>query len=152
MAKKAKIVEKPEPVKRAKYNEPIIDDGLPLAWRFGHVDSGGPFAWNFDVAQYHDVVHKLFEFESKNWSEITASGSHPIEIGRLCKKARERLTEIEKDDLDELLSLRLTGTNRVWCVRTGHIVRPLWWDADHKVYPVAKDRGDREKANRRKTR
>lgn len=151
MAKNAKIAEKPEPVKRAQFNEPVMDDGHPLAWRFSHVDLGGPFPWCIECREeYHSVVHTLFEFESKNWNEITSGVSHLIPTEQLCKEARDRLVEIQKDDFDNLLSLRVTATSRVWCVKIGHIVRPLWWDAEHQVYPVAKDRGDRAKARRRK--
>lgn len=92
---------------------------------------------------------KLSEFEDKNWNEITQGGSHPIPIEKLCEDARKRLVEIEKDDLDELLSLRLTGPNRVWCVKNGHLVRPLWWDEKHEVYLVEKDKADRRKRKRR---
>ena len=151
MAKRAKFGAKPNPVKRAVVREHVYEDGHPLAWRFSHVDKGGPFAWQIEPHEkFHEVLHKLVEFEEKNWNEIMAGGSHPIAVGGLCKEARDRLVEIEKDDFDELLSLRLSGDNRVWCVKFGHIVRPLWWDADHQVYPVPKDRGDRKKANRRK--
>lgn len=148
--KVAKFGADPHPKKKAVVGEHVFDDGHPLAWRFGRPDRGGPFAWNMAAGEkFHEVMHKLFEFEDKNWNEITAGGSHPIPVERLCAEARARLVEIQRDDLDELLSLRLTGPNRVWCVRNGHILRPLWWDENHKVYPTEKDRGDREKRRRR---
>lgn len=141
---------KPDPKKKPVIIEHRFDDGHPLAWRFGQADKGGPFAWSIAPHEkFHEVVHKLFEFEAMNWNDITAQGSHPIATDKLCDDARARLVEIEKDDLDDLLSLRLTGTNRVWCVRTGHILRPLWWDENHKVYPVEKDKADRAKRKRR---
>lgn len=139
--------------KRVVIQEHHLDDGHPLAWRFGRPDRDGPFAWQITCKdKYHEVMQKLFEFEDKNWNEITAGGSHPIPTGSLCDAAKNRLIEIQRDDLDELLSLRLTGTNRVWCIKTGHILRPLWWDENHEVYPVEKDRGDRQKRQRRNAR
>lgn len=149
--KTAKFGARASDKKRVVIPEHKFDDGHPLAWRFGRPDRGGPFAWNIaDGEKFREIMHKLFEFEDKNWNEIMAGGSHPIPVERLCDAARARLVEIERDDLDELLSLRLTGANRVWCIKNGHILRPLWWDEHHQVVPVPKDRGDRKKERRRK--
>ena len=149
--KKAKFGAKAAPKKKPVLGEHHFEDGHPLAWRFGQADTGGPFAWDITPdGKFREVMLKLCEFESKNWSDITKGGSHSIPTAKLCDDARKRLVEIERDDLDELLSLRLSGPNRVWCVRSGHLLRPLWWDAEHKVYPVAKDKADRKKQKRKK--
>lgn len=149
--KQAKYAVEPEPVKKAKFSEPGFDDGHPLAWRFSGSDRGGPFRWMIpDDAKFRDVIEKLYEFEGKNWNEITRGGSHTIAVSDLCDAAKKRLEEIKRDDLDELLSLRLTGPNRVWCIKDGHIMRVLWWDAEHQVYPTPIDKNDREKIRNRK--
>jgi hypothetical protein len=149
--KKAKFGADPKPEKKAHYKDPSLEDGHPLAWRFSGADRGGPFAWSIeDNAKFREVIEKLYEFEGKNWNDITAGGSHPIAVEQLCKEAKDRLLAIERDDLDELMSLRLTGPNRVWCVRDGHIMRVFWWDAEHQVYPTVVDKADREKERRRK--
>lgn len=140
-----------KPKKKPFSGDPVIDGEHPLAWRFGQTDKGGPFAWDIQPdAKFREVMHKLSEFEAKNWSDITRAGSHPIPTPKLCAEAQKRLVETEMDDLDELVSLRLTGDNRVWCAKNGHILRALWWDEKHQVCPTPKDRGDRKKANRRK--
>lgn len=147
--KEAKFGAKPAPKKTVKIAEHKFDDGHPLAWRFAQTDKGGPFPWLIEPPEkFQEVIEKLSTFEDKNWNEITRGGSHPIDTAALCNEAKERLVALEKDDLDELLSLRLAGDNRVWCVKNGHILRPLWWDADHKVYPVLKDKADRKKKRR----
>lgn len=148
--KVAKFGAAPQPKKKAIVREHVFDDGHPLAWRFGQCDSKGPFAWDVQPHEkFREVLHKLFEFEDKTWAEILAGGSHQIPVPKICKEARDRLQDIERDDLDTLISLRLTGANRVWCIKNGHIMRPLWWDEHHKVYPTEKDRGDRKKRKRR---
>ncbi|AWW74573.1 hypothetical protein CD351_09060 [Erythrobacter sp. KY5] len=148
--KKAKFGAHPAPVKSPVIREHHFEDGHPLAWRFGQTDKAGPFAWDIQPDQkFREVMLKLCEFESKNWNEITAGGSHPIATEKLCDEAKSRLVEIERDDLDELLSLRLAGKNRVWCIKSGHLLRPLWWDEEHQVYPVEKDKADRKKRRRR---
>ena len=85
-----------------------------------------------------------------NDAQLRDTGSHPIPIAQLDKLARDRLSEIEQDDLDELFSLRLTGEKRIWCIRNEMVMRVLWWDPSHQVYPVAKDKDDRRKARRKR--
>ena len=80
-------------------------------------------------------MEKLQEFEKKNWSQIIHSGSHPIQIANIVKPARDRLEKIHKDDTDELMSFRLTGRNRVWCVQEANIMKILWWDPNHEICP-----------------
>ena len=150
--KQAKVAVQSRPEKRARLVAPPIDGG-PLGWRFSSRDREGPFGWAIgDHDKFREVIDKLAEFEGRTWSEITEAGSHIIGCSRLCDAARTRLREIELDDLDELVSLRLTGTNRVWCIQSGNIMRILWWDADHQVYPVLPDKADRAKLRRRKGR
>jgi hypothetical protein len=148
-AKHVKLGYEPQPEKKPKLQDPCID-GQPLAWRFSGADRGGPFCWAVQPAEkFQEVLEKLQEFEAKNWAEIIAGKSHPVAVKDLCKDARDRLGDIERDDVDELMSFRLTGTNRVWCVQSGHVMRVLWWDPDHQVYPLAKDKADRGKGKRK---
>ena len=149
-SKIAKHVIDPKPVKKPKNLDPMIGD-YPLAWRFSGCDRGGPFSWSgIDTDEkYREVIEKLHEFEIKTWAQLLDTGSHPIETDRLAKVARDRLFKIERDDVDELMSFSLTGPNRVWCIQSGHIMRILWWDPAHQVYPVEKDRADRRKRRNR---
>ena len=32
--------------------------------------------------------------------------------------------------------LRLTGTNRVWCIRQLHLMKVLWWVPHHEICPA----------------
>ena len=126
--KHAKVAGNPVEQKRARYQDPCIE-GHPLAWRFSGCDKGGPFGWVIPAdAKFREVIEKLHEFEGKTWPEIMATGSHAIEVHQICKAARDRLVDIQRDDLDQLMSFRLTGPNRVWCDKNGHIMRVLWWD------------------------
>lgn len=137
-AKNATFGAPPIPEKTPKFQDPCID-GLPLAWRFSGADNGGPFEWDIQPdAKFREVLEKLHEFEGKNWAEIIKTKSHPIAVTGICKEARDRLTDIKRDDVDELMSFRLTGPNRVWCIQAGNIMRALWWDPEHKICPAKK--------------
>lgn len=147
--KHAKIAAQVQPEKKPKFSDPEIQ-GSPLAWRFSATDRTGPFAWDIQPdPKFREVLEKLHEFEGKNWNDIKASGSHPIPRNEICKEAKDRLAEIERDDVDELMSFRLTGENRVWCIQSQNIMRVLWWDESHGVYPTKVDRADRQKDRRK---
>lgn len=69
---------------------------------------------------------------------VSRYGNHKMEVADLDKEARDRLVEIDLDDLDELWSLRLSGRERVWGTITRNVFSLLWWDPEHTVYPVSK--------------
>jgi len=110
--------------------------GGSLCWRFSSADIGGPFSWKqLPNEKYREVLEKLHEFETMDWQNIRQAGNHSVECGNCSKSARDRLAEIERDDLDELMSFRITGRRRVWCVLEGSLARVLWWDPNHEVCP-----------------
>jgi len=149
--KRAKIVETPEPLKRPKWrDDPQIDGSGPLSWRFSICDREGPFRWELTPDDAHSVMARLAEFETKTWAEIEATGSHRIECQSLDKPARDRLVEIGQDDLDELMSFRMNGACRVWCIADNALMRVLWWDPQHQVYPTEPDKADRRKRQKRR--
>ena len=104
------------------------------------MDREGPFGWLKCVSteKFHDILQKKGQFEGMSWDAMQKNGSHNIEAYRLEKPARDRLEEIGLDDIDHLYSLRLTGTNRIWCIQDLNLLRVIWWDPDHQVYIVPK--------------
>jgi len=83
-------------------------------------------------------MEKLHRFETMEETEIRAQGSHPVEISKLSKAAQTRLETIQHDDIDELMSFRLTGKQRVWCRMDNSVMLILWWDPEHAVCPSMK--------------
>jgi hypothetical protein len=137
LAKNKKIAKhavEPTLLKQPKSTEPEIS-GQPLAWRFSGCDSGGPFSWAglAHGEPFREVIDRLHEFERMNWEEIKRTGSHPIEIWKCEKLARDRLAEIQQDDIDQLMSFRIGAKKRVWCIQDLNIMRVLWWDPEHEV-------------------
>ena len=108
-----------------------------MVWRFSAADRGGPFAWSelSDPAEYKAVMEKLHQFETMEETAIRRGGSHPVEPPQLSKAAYDRLVEIKLDDLDELMSFRITGAGRVWCRMSNNVMLVLWWDPTHEVCP-----------------
>ncbi len=100
--------------------------------------SGCGGGWgSVDDAQLHEIRQKLAHFEAKTWNEILVKEkhrNHTVPISKLRPSARERLEAMRLDDVDEVVSLRLTGPQRVWGYRIVAVFHVLWWDPEHKVY------------------
>lgn len=136
--------------KRVNYgSNPESFDKQTPAWQFHRRDRDHA-EWGWDklsVEDFHSLVHdKLCNFESMTWADIAKdtgdkrSGNkhHNIPIGNCSKEAQRRLAELKADDVDEVFSLRLTNTLRLFGVREGRVLRFLWHDPNHTVYPIAR--------------
>lgn len=137
-------------VKRAssKFNPPTsktprTDPTLPNSmqkkpgWHVGAVDTKGPWGW--DKIQkdlfFTEILPKIKNFESMFWSEILNRNNHEVPVAQISHDAQERLIQLRLDDVESLVSLRLTGQQRIWGIRIDNILKILWWDPEHKVYP-----------------
>lgn len=65
------------------------------------------------------------------------TNSHHIPMHKLIKEAQGRATELGIYE-DELLSLRLDGTHRVFGILTDGVLDIIWFDRDHEICPVNK--------------
>jgi hypothetical protein len=115
-------------------------------WRLGMIDIEGRWGWgNIDSREAIMEIHNMLRaFETMTWAEIeqkkgkSGKYNHPMPVQNICKAARDRLKEMELDDLDVLYSLRLSGEHRVWGKRDNDAFYILWWDPSHSVCPVSK--------------
>ena len=98
-----------------------------------------PYGWHvLDAAKMEEIRQKLRNFESMTWAEILIRGekrNHRVSVNDLCKIAKNRLRDLRQDDIEELISLHLTATERVWGILENNILKILWWDPDHAVCP-----------------
>ncbi len=112
------------------------------SWRFAMLQVADPFGWHvLEKEKLFEVHSKLCEFEVLTWNEILIERrkqNHTVYKNQLCKEAQKQLEQIGQEDVDELVSLHLSGTERVWGIRDRAILRLLWWDPDHQVYPYQK--------------
>lgn len=101
-----------------------------------------PYGWHAaDQATIHKIRERLRSFETMTWGEILNEGgkrNHLIHVSDLCREAKQQLRTIGQDDLDQLLSLGLTGQERIWGILENGVVRLLWWDPEHRVCPSHK--------------
>jgi len=115
-------------------------ENKPLAWRFSNADLGGPYACkDFTHDEFQQLWERLRAFEKMNVAEMRDAGSfHPKPVVEMGREEKERLKEIQLDDIEELYSFRIYGPCRMWCIRRENILLVLWWDRGHVVCPVAK--------------
>jgi len=74
-----------------------------------------------------------------SWSELkqaaggrsSGTNNHSLPVDEFVKKAKKRLEELKLDDHDELFSLRLNNTLRLYGIRDGRVLRFVWHDPHH---------------------
>jgi hypothetical protein len=109
------------------------------AWRLRRLDNDGPWPWHpMERGDFDRVLKKIQQFESMTWSEILGADHHEISLDRLCEEAQTRLSDLKLDDSDSVLSLRVTGAERLVGIRLDGVVLLLWWDPKHEVCPSKK--------------
>lgn len=110
-------------------------------WRFHKVDWAHPFVVGFQVESEHlkSLFDSLCDLEKRTWNEILVVAkkqNHNVRLGDLSKAAQDRLKQhFGTVDFDDLLSIRLTGKERIWGVLDRGAVTLVWWDTDHAVCP-----------------
>lgn len=127
----------PKEQPRAANNPADVNKRHPV-WRLKHADLEGPYGWkNACQADLLRIFARLRDLESMTWGEIEKGKSNGfMDASAICKEAQDRLREIKRDTQDTLFKLRVTQSGRLWGVRWEHVFDFLWWDPDHKVYPM----------------
>ena len=105
------------------------------------MDLVDPFGFHtVDAIRLTSIREKLANFETQTWAEILVQAKkqhHSVRVVDLSKDARDRLALLFHGDadVDELVSLRLSGKERVWGILHQGILSLLWWDPEHTVCP-----------------
>lgn len=148
MSAKAKKDKKPRvAADPASKKEPLAPEGFDFrketpAWRVHRLELCDPYGWHVaDKSMLQSVQQRLANFETMTWMEILVRGhkfNHPIQVLALSKDARDRLAALGLDQIEELISLRVSATERIFGIRDGRILDLLWWDPEHRVCPSQK--------------
>ncbi|MDE0638378.1 MAG: hypothetical protein OXI43_21255 [Candidatus Poribacteria bacterium] len=111
-----------------------------LVWKVSKIDDKGQWGWNnISCPDFlRNIWDKMRNFETMTWSQILGRSHHMIPVSDIIKPAQERLRELKHDDQEELVSLRLTGKQRLWAIRSGGEAFLLWWDPNHEICPSPK--------------
>lgn len=119
---------------------PSSDTDKPV-WRFSLLDWDGPWGWrDIEALKWQEILQKLGYFETRTWADIKSDrNNHSVEIQNSPNpEVPKRLAEIHQEDIDELFSLRFSGKERLWGILDNHILKILWWDPHHEIWPSTK--------------
>lgn len=120
---------------------PSTHETETISWHFHRLDRDHPL-WGWDklkAGDWKSILDALVSLESLTWAKLKeAAGGrsrgtnhHSLSTEQFCKSARDRLEEIRLDDYDEIFSLRLTNTLRLYGIRDGRVLRIVWHDPHH---------------------
>lgn len=137
----ANVPSGPSKVPRAQPIENFYN--LHPAWRISLVEMCDPFGWHeIHKDKLAEIRKKLADLEKSTWREILMDSkkqNHSISVDKLSKEARRRLTALKQEDVENVISLRLSGAERVFGIRHNIALTLLWWDPYHQVCPSLKD-------------
>jgi len=112
-------------------------------WQFSLMDwEHQAWGWrNISAETWQKIVQKLGHFEQMTWGQIEGgdTGSHLVALADCPNhEVLERLEQLKLDDLDMLFSLRLMGRERIFGILDGVVLKLLWYDPNHTVWPTKK--------------
>lgn len=105
------------------------------AWSFANSDQE---MWAFSEDHmgnlfWTEIFPRLKSLESQTWSEILVRDkkqNHSLDLSELNKVAQDRLA-LKYIEAESLISLRITGSHRLYGYMTGRVFNVLWYDDDH---------------------
>ena len=121
----------------------VTIDGMPkFSFRFADFEDRVDWSWPSDSTTI-EILKFISEVSKNEWREILMQNSgghkkhHHHEFASVCKEARDLIALMKHDErFEELFRFRLTGKKRLWGFKQGEVFYPLWWDAEHKIYPT----------------
>lgn len=105
------------------------------AWTFANSDQG---MWSFTQEHigdliWNEILPRLKALESQTWNEILVRDkkqNHSINVEDLNKVAQDRLAD-RFIEAESLISLRVTGSHRLYGYMLGRVFNILWYDDEH---------------------
>lgn len=136
--KNQKIVkrkENPPGKKISRKEEPDAYYSEYPAWHFAFCDKDmWPFAEeNAGELFWKEILPFLQNLEKRQWRDILVNSkkqNHSINASELSTKAQKRLTELPIE-AESIISLRLTGTHRIYGYIIGRVFNIIWFDKNH---------------------
>ena len=105
------------------------------AWTFANSDQD---MWAFSKEHvgeviWTEIIPRLRALETQTWSEILVRDkqqNHSLDLNDLNRVDQDRLIT-RYIEAESLISLRVTGTHRLYGYMTGRVFNILWYDDEH---------------------
>lgn len=127
----------PRSKKTPKSRTIVSTQNKKLVWKVARIDDDSPWGWNQITCPdfLRNIWGKMHNFETMTWGEILGRHHHAIAVNDIIEPAQNRLEQLGHDDQAELISFRLSNTQRIWAIRSGEEAFLLWWDPNHEICP-----------------
>lgn len=129
-----------------KANPDAFYDKYPV-WSFSKCDLKHE-KWGVlcEIGSLDNMIRYFNRLETMKWKEILLAKSgrtsntrnHAIKVSAIINEAQKRLHELNLDDRDELYSIAISGTERVWGILEEGIFSIVWFDRNHEICPSSK--------------
>ena len=123
--------------KKTPKGEPVSSDADFVQWSFSIFDNTLWHDNSYGGDSFCEIAKHLRSYQGLTWAEIKRK-DHPIARNSIITKTKQRLEDLEQEDIDQLWRLRFTGLQRLWGIRGEKIFKVLWWDPQHKICPSHK--------------
>lgn len=125
--------------------QPDLENKMQLhpTWAFEICDSS---RWCIKEHFCFEIFETMKSYETMTWQEIlTTTGgknskgykNHNVPVNKIIKAARDRLTE-SHIFTEELVSLTVGSTGRIYGLLTNGTLKIIWYDPNHEIYEVKK--------------
>jgi len=106
-------------------------------WRIGRMQFVDPYGWHeLTAAELQEIRQKLIQFEQRTWNEIFAKDkkyNHPVAVKDFdCPRAKKWMQQNLPQE-DELWTLHLGSTERVWGIRRAGAFYIIFYDPHHQI-------------------
>lgn len=140
---------KPDSRKRVvRADQPPADDRSQVfQWTMQDADWDfeGEWSWTLKPDEARCLFQALEDVQDRTWGEVLAlkapsknrvrARHHYQNVASLCKEARNRI-EFLKLGIDRVFRLRHGNKPRIWGYVEQGVFKVLWFDAEHRVYPL----------------
>lgn len=103
-------------------------------------DADGP--WGFEALRgqdWQEILRTIENWQTMTWSELlsatggvrSGTNNHEIDASSISNRARQRLDELQREDIDTLMSLRVRGRVRIYGIRKESTCSLIWFDPWH---------------------
>jgi len=83
-------------------------------------------------------MEKLASFETMDYSHGIKDVLSRVSTSKLAQSAKQRLRQLQRDDVEILYAWHIAGKERLWCAEYDGMMCVLWWHPRHEVYLVPK--------------
>lgn len=123
-------------VRGGKKFEKESERNRKISWQFSIMDIKAKWTTK-DIEKdffWKSMFGKIKSYESQTLAEFNMPlHNHRIPKSNICTEARNRLIEINQDDVDELYSIDFNSSKRLWGILDGTVYKILWWDPNHEI-------------------